>query len=90
MIRRDLYKRVVTLNNGVKMPALGLGTHKINRSDAISNAVNQYNFRHIDTSPDYDNDHLVGYAIKEVSSLIEKFSAYSHLFSPYYSNILLI
>lgn len=61
-------KSYVTLNNGVKMPWLGLGTYKsVNRDElvkAIKGAV-EVGYRHIDTASFYGNEEIIGDAIKE-------------------------
>ncbi len=59
----------ILLNNGVKMPMLGLGTYKIGRSDdevyrAVRTAL-EIGYRHIDTATLYLNERPVGKAIRE-------------------------
>ncbi len=54
-----------TLNNGKKMPALGLGTLRIfgrEAEDAVVSAV-RYGYRHIDTASSYQNEKAVGRGI---------------------------
>ena len=55
----------VTLNNGVKMPILGLGTYGLNGKsgqEAISQAI-QVGYRLIDTAQMYGNEREVGNAV---------------------------
>jgi diketogulonate reductase-like aldo/keto reductase len=58
---------IVTLNNGVKMPALGLGVYQSEPGDETQNAVLwalEAGYRHIDTAKRYDNEIDVGQALK--------------------------
>jgi diketogulonate reductase-like aldo/keto reductase len=57
----------ITLNNGVRMPVLGLGTFKVPNDQAYS-VVRQaldIGYRHIDTAAYYANEEGVGRAIRE-------------------------
>jgi len=57
----------INLNNGIKVPILGLGTWRLTGKDAI-NAVKwalEAGYRHIDTAALYNNENQVGIAIKE-------------------------
>jgi len=56
------------LNNGSKMPRLGLGTWKApaeKTKEAILTAV-KAGYRMIDCANDYDNEHVIGEALKEL------------------------
>ena len=57
-----------TLHNGVKMPWFGLGVYKMQEEEeavqAIKTAI-EYGYRSIDTAAIYQNETLVGKAIKE-------------------------
>ena len=56
----------VTLNNGVKMPVLGLGTFQSDRGETARQAVTwalEAGYRHIDTAAIYGNEEDVGAAI---------------------------
>ena len=62
-----ILKETYTLNNGVKIPKLGLGTWMISNNDvvnAVKDAVN-VGYRHIDTAQAYQNEKGVGIGIKE-------------------------
>ena len=55
------------LNNGVKIPKLGLGTWLIDNEkvvDVVKNAI-EVGYRHIDTAQAYENEEGVGKAIRE-------------------------
>ena len=57
----------VTLNNGVKMPALGFGVFQITDADVCEQAVYDAlmsGYRLIDTAAVYGNEKAVGRAIK--------------------------
>ena len=62
MILNETY----TLNNGVKIPKLGLGTWLIDNDkvvDAVKNAIS-IGYRHIDTAEAYENEEGVGKGIR--------------------------
>nr|CAD7590119.1 unnamed protein product [Timema genevievae] len=57
------------LNNGVLMPAIGLGTYKICGSDVIFNVIDEglkAGYRSIDTAAVYHNEEDIGRALKEL------------------------
>lgn len=59
----------VTLNNGVEIPVLGLGTYRLGKSEqevynAIRSALDT-GYRHIDTAAFYKNEVPIGKAIRE-------------------------
>src|SRR5687768_10783265 len=60
----------VTLNNGVKMPILGLGVYQSapgrETFDAVMHAL-EVGYRHVDTARFYANERDVGQAIRESS-----------------------
>ena len=58
----------VGLNNGARMPRLGLGTWKIpveGTKEAVIAAV-EAGYRLIDTANDYGNEHMIGEALQEL------------------------
>ena len=60
--------QVITLNNGNKIPQVGLGTWQNKNSEATVNSVYQAiktGYRHIDTAAIYGNEREVGIAIKK-------------------------
>lgn len=61
-----MYSNYITLNNGVKIPQLGLGTWFIDdavAAEAVKAAV-QIGYRHIDTAQAYGNERGVGEGVK--------------------------
>ena len=57
----------VTLNNGTKIPVIGLGTFLMsdNPKEMVKTAILQYGYRHIDCAKIYANEELIGEAIAE-------------------------
>ncbi len=61
-----MYNQTITLNNGVKVPQLGLGTWFIDddkAADAVKAAV-EIGYRHIDTAQAYGNERGVGEGVR--------------------------
>lgn len=61
-----MYNEKITLNNGVKIPQLGLGTWFIDddkAADAVKAAI-ELGYRHIDTAQAYGNERGVGEGIR--------------------------
>lgn len=59
---------LVTLNNGVEMPYLGLGTYRVKEGKEIADVVQHAldaGYRHIDTAAFYKNENGVGKAINK-------------------------
>ncbi len=56
-----------TLNNGQKIPAIGLGTFRAEEKDAYEAVLHalKNGYRHIDTAAIYQNEEAVGRAIKD-------------------------
>ncbi|MBR0140143.1 MAG: aldo/keto reductase, partial [Firmicutes bacterium] len=57
----------ITLNNGVKMPVLGLGTYKLSDPEVCKSCVLEAiraGYRLIDTADDYGNEEAVGAGIR--------------------------
>jgi diketogulonate reductase-like aldo/keto reductase len=63
----DLKNRTVTLNNGIKMPVLGLGTYTLSPAQAEESVYHAllYGYRLIDTANAYMNERAVGRGIKK-------------------------
>ncbi|MFE5621108.1 aldo/keto reductase [Streptomyces virginiae] len=59
--------QTLTLNNGVEMPALGLGVFQTPPDETIAavTAALELGYRHIDTAAAYGNEHEVGQAIRD-------------------------
>ncbi len=64
----DPGSQTVTLNNGVKMPILGLGVYQLNADDCERCVVDaiQAGYRMIDTAAAYRNEEAVGKALKRI------------------------
>ena len=60
----------VTLNNGVKMPIIGLGVFQVPHGQAVRVVKDalEVGYRHIDTASYYGNEEDVGRAIKRAAS----------------------
>src|SRR5690242_9703417 len=59
---------VCTLNNGSKMPLLGLGVWQVREGKEAENAVRwalEAGYRHIDTAQAYRNEESVGRALRD-------------------------
>ena len=58
----------VTLNNGLKMPQIGLGTfgadEGANLEEVVKSAILNHGYRHIDTAFVYFNEEIIGKALK--------------------------
>lgn len=66
MIFKDI-STTTTLNNGIKMPVLGLGVYKAREGKEVIESVHHaidVGYRHIDTASFYKNEKGVGEAIK--------------------------
>lgn len=57
----------ITLNNGVKIPVIGLGTFRARENEAYEATLHalKVGYRHIDTAMIYQNEHEVGRAIRD-------------------------
>lgn len=61
-------KDVKTLHNGVEMPYMGLGVYKMKEEAEAITAIKcaiAHGYRSVDTAHIYENEHIVGRAIKE-------------------------
>jgi len=62
------FMQSVKLNNGLKMPSIGLGTYPMNGRQLVS-AVRmavELGYKRIDTASAYENEHGLGRALKRV------------------------
>ena len=61
---RSILSPYITLNDGNKMPQLGLGTFKADEGDdvvgLIKSAILDHGYRHIDTAKVYFNEEKIG------------------------------
>lgn len=61
-------EETMTLNNGIEMPKMALGTWFMDENNRTSNAVKtaiNYGYRHIDTAQSYENERSIGIGIRE-------------------------
>lgn len=74
-----MYTKTLTLNNGVKIPQLGLGTWFIDDSNAAEavKAAAKLGYRHFDTAQAYGNERGVGEGIRGCGVSREKIFAVS-------------
>lgn len=62
--------KYITLNDGIKVPAMGLGTYKIEDEktmDEVINAALDLGYEYIDTAKFYNNEEFIGKALKNSS-----------------------
>lgn len=62
--------KYITLNDGIKVPAMGLGTYKIEEEktmDEVINAALDFGYEYIDTAKFYNNEEFIGKALKNSS-----------------------
>ena len=55
--------KTVTLHNGIQMPIIGLGTYRLENSEATSDLIVkalEIGYRHIDTASAYGNEEAIG------------------------------
>lgn len=53
-----------TLNNGMKMPSVGLGTYPMKEADVFEKAITEGGYRHIDTASMYANEEFIGEGVQ--------------------------
>ena len=60
--------KYLTLNNGLKMPAFGLGVFKLVGDEpvaTVTKSITELGYRHIDTAKIYENEELIGEAVAD-------------------------
>ena len=60
--------KVLKLNNGIEMPAMGFGTYDVFSKDVFVTAIMENGYRHIDTATLYNNEQIIGEALEECFS----------------------
>lgn len=86
----SINKDVFTLNNGQKIPAVGLGTWRATEEGAARNAVKvalQNGYRHIDAAAIYGNEEEVGQGIKDSGVPREEIYVTTKLWNTEHNNI---
>ncbi len=71
-----------TLNNGLKMPKIGLGIYNLNDEDVIVKAIDDIGYRLIDTARMYGNEKILGRAIKRCKTPREELFITSKVYGP--------
>ena len=74
--------RYLTLNNGIKIPIVGLGIYKLNDDDIIVKAIDDIGYRLIDTARMYGNEKILGRAIKRCKTPREELFITSKVYTP--------
>ncbi|TNV76754.1 hypothetical protein FGO68_gene13058 [Halteria grandinella] len=64
-MEQALTQETVHLSNSARMPLIGLGTFQLMEKEPITNAIVNLGYRHIDTAWLYQNEELIGEAIKD-------------------------
>jgi diketogulonate reductase-like aldo/keto reductase len=84
----DLVKGTVTLNNGIEMPVLGIGTFTLQPAQAEESVYHalSYGYRLIDTANAYMNERAVGRAIKRSGVPREEIFVATKLWPSEYEN----
>lgn len=62
--------KYITLNDGIKVPAMGLGTYKIEDEKTMDEVINEaldFGYEYIDTAKFYNNEEFIGKALKNSS-----------------------
>lgn len=62
--------KYITLNDGIKVPAMGLGTYKIEDEKTMDEVINvalDFGYEYIDTAKFYNNEEFIGKALKNSS-----------------------
>ena len=70
--------KTVTLNNGVEMPVLGLGTYKTTDPSECLTSVRdalELGYRMIDTAQFYDNEEFVARRLPPLTSRVKTYSS---------------
>ena len=82
----NLETRTVTLNNGIEMPILGLGTFRLSPEQTENSVYHAltYGYRLIDTANAYMNERAVGRAIKKSGVPREEIFVTTKLWPPDY------
>lgn len=62
----DSEQKEFTLNNGLNMPKVGLGTYLLETKKPLYDAIVKAGYRHLDTAYLYDNEEVIGDTLKDV------------------------
>ena len=72
----------ITLNNGLRIPKIGLGIYQLNDEDVIVKAIDEIGYRLIDTARMYGNEKILGRAIKRCRTPREELFITTKVYTP--------
>ena len=72
----------ITLNNGLRIPKIGLGIYQLNDEDVIVKAIDEIGYRLIDTARMYGNEKILGRAIKRCITPREELFITTKVYTP--------
>lgn len=72
----------LNLNNGLKIPMIGLGIYQLNDEDVIVKAIDEIGYRLIDTARMYGNEKILGRAIKRCKTPREELFITTKVYGP--------
>ena len=74
--------KYLKLNNGLKIPMVGLGIYQLNDEDVIIKAIDEIGYRLIDTARMYGNEKILGRAIKRCKTKREELFITTKVYTP--------
>ena len=74
--------KYLSLNNGIKIPMIGLGIYNLNDEDVIIRAIDEVCYRLIDTARMYGNEEILGNAIKKCKTPREELFITTKVYAP--------
>ena len=72
----------LNLNNGLKIPMIGLGIYQLNDEDVIVKAIDEIGYRLIDTARMYGNEKILGRAIRRCKTKREELFITTKVYMP--------
>lgn len=74
--------KYLKLNNGLKIPTIGLGIYNLNNEEVIIKAIDEIGYRLIDTARMYGNEKILGRAIKRCKTPREELFITTKVYMP--------
>lgn len=74
--------KYLSLNNGIKIPMIGLGIYNLNDENVIIKAIDEVGYRLIDTARMYGNEKILGNAIKKCKTPREELFITTKVYGP--------
>ena len=74
--------KYLSLNNGLKIPMIGLGIYQLNDEDIIVKAIDEVGYRLIDTARMYGNEKILGRAIRRCKTKREELFITTKVYTP--------